>query len=350
MAGIWIDFQELREKIDFSVVLKHFGVELKIKKGDQHQGFCPLPTHKGKRKSPSFSANLKRKIFHCFGCQNSGNCIDFVCRMQGMNPDNPGDIRTAALYMQEHFFDGVPASDRPPAAPIKATQQVPATARVETELPVIINAPLDFELAGLDATHPYLIRRGFEPETIAHFGLGFCSKGLMKDRIAIPLHDQSARLIGYAGRVVDDSQISEETPKYKFPGRRERQGKAFEFHKSLFLYNGFALGSGLDELIIVEGFASVWWLWQCGISNVGALMGASCSKEQGTLIVDLVKPDGKIWLLPDGDEAAIRCAHDVFEKVSPHRFVRWIPLAQARQPTDCTRDELDSLMQVGRQK
>ena len=346
MAGIWIDFQELREKIDFSIILKHYGVVLKPNKGDQHQAFCPLPTHQGKRKSPSFSANLKRKIFHCFGCQTSGNCIDFVCRMQGMNPDNPGDIRTAALYMQEHFLGGVPASDRPPAAPGKPMRQSPETASVKIDLPIIINAPLDFELAGLNGAHPYLIKRGFTPETIAHFGLGFCAKGLMKDRIAIPLHDASGQLIGYAGRLVDDRAISEETPKYKFPGRRERQGKAYEFHKSLFLYNGFAAGNRLDGLIIVEGFPSVWWMWQCGISNVVALMGGSCSNEQGKLIVDLVKPDGSVWLLTDGDEAGVRCAHDVFEKVSPHRSVRWLPLTEGRQPTDYPVDELNSLLRA----
>jgi DNA primase len=106
------------------------------------------------------------------------------------------------------------------------------------------------------------------------------------------------------------------------------------------------LGDSVDELTIVEGFASVWWLWQCGISNVVALMGASCSKEQAGLIIDLVNPEGKTWLMPDGDEAAIRCAHDVFEKLSPYRFIRWIPLAQGRQPTDCPRDELNALLRL----
>src|SRR5688572_2935585 len=57
----WIDFKTLREQLDFAAVLKHYGVEVKLK-GDQHQGFCPLPSHNGKRNSPSFSANMKRKI------------------------------------------------------------------------------------------------------------------------------------------------------------------------------------------------------------------------------------------------------------------------------------------------
>jgi DNA primase len=51
-------------------------------------------------------------------------------------------------------------------------------------LPVIVNSPLDFELKHLDPVHPYLPGRGFTPETIAHFGLGFCSKGSLNDRIS----------------------------------------------------------------------------------------------------------------------------------------------------------------------
>ena len=45
--------------------------------------------------------------------------------------------------------------------------------------------PLVFDLKGLDAKHPYLLKRGFTPETIERFGLGFCSRGLLKDRVAI---------------------------------------------------------------------------------------------------------------------------------------------------------------------
>jgi len=53
----WIDFKQLRSKLNFEAVLRHFNVEVK-KKGTQHHGFCPLPEHNGKRNSPSFSANL----------------------------------------------------------------------------------------------------------------------------------------------------------------------------------------------------------------------------------------------------------------------------------------------------
>ena len=65
MKTNWIDFKALRAKLDFEAVLKHYGVEVK-RKGNQHQGFCPLPNHNGKKNSPSFSAQLEKGIFQCF--------------------------------------------------------------------------------------------------------------------------------------------------------------------------------------------------------------------------------------------------------------------------------------------
>ena len=58
-----------------------------------------------------------------------------------------------------------------------------------SNIPTIVNAPLDFSLKNLDPDHPYLSGRGFTKETIEKFELGFCSRGLMKDRVAIPLRD-----------------------------------------------------------------------------------------------------------------------------------------------------------------
>src|SRR5947209_7887982 len=101
----WINFKELRDRVNFSDVLASCNVKVKVK-GDQAHGFCPLPTHpkhEGKRRSPSFSVNLKRGIWQCFSCRASGNVIDLVCRLQGMDPNQPGDIRKAAVLLNEKF-------------------------------------------------------------------------------------------------------------------------------------------------------------------------------------------------------------------------------------------------------
>ena len=331
----WIDFKQLRAQLDFETVLRHYGVVVN-RKGDQHLGFCPLPSHQGKKNSPSFSANLVRGIFQCFGCGAKGNILEFACIMTNNDPKNGAAFRQVAIELEKKFS---------PTQKLVRHQRVFETGEApEAAEPAIINAPLDFELKGLDVEHPYLKGRGFSLETIAHFGLGYCSRGLFKGRIAIPLHDGNAKLIGYAGRVVEDSQISDKNPRYRLPGDRKRDGKVFEFRKTLFLYNGFRIKAPADNLVIVEGFTGVWWLHQHGFPAVVATMGCDCSEKQSELILSLVKPSGNVWILPDSDAAGVRFAELFLRMISPFRFIRWVKLDEDSQPTDLAPEKLRNIL------
>src|SRR5262249_54202659 len=155
------------------------------------------------------------------------------------------------------------------------------------------------ELQTLDPEHPYLKERGFTEETIRHFGLGYCNRGMLKGRLAIPLHNEKGQLLGYAGRLTNDRYIREDNPKYKFPGTRERDGAMLEFHKSLVVYNVHRLDRKVSDLIVVEGFPSVWWLHQHGLKSTVAVMGSDCSEEQSILMVERTALHGRIWILTD---------------------------------------------------
>jgi DNA primase len=345
MPHEWVNYKSLRAELSFIDILHHYGVELK-ERGEQWQGFCPLPTHEGKRKSPSFSANVGRGIWQCFGCGAKGNLIEFAARMESLNPDDLGDFRKAALFLQKTFVgkDGGEREKLKPEPRREVTRERSEQEDPE-EIPGVVNAPLDFELQRLDYSHPYLRERGFTEETIKAFGLGYCQRGLMKGRIAIPLHDAEGALIGYAGRIVDEEAIGENTPRYLFPGSRERNGTRHEFRKSAFLYNGFRVEKA-SRLVVVESFTGVWWLTQAGITNVVALMGASCSETQTGLLRDLVPEDGSIWLFPDGDNAGERMAEETLPLLAPHRFVRWVKLEEGQQPTDVSKEELYAQLPV----
>ncbi len=207
---MWVDFKALRKSLSFEAVLKHYGVVIKRKQGNRHVGFCPLPNHQGKRKSPSFSAKLDIGVFQCFGCKARGHILTFATLMEGLDPENPQDLRTTSLKLQEIF--GAPSGN--PAKPIPSH----AKGSGAPDKPVLVNPSLDFELKDLDMEHPYLRDRGFQSDTIREFGLGYCNRGLMKGRVVIPLHDPSGVLIGYGGRIVDDAAIGPECPKYLLPG------------------------------------------------------------------------------------------------------------------------------------
>ena len=337
----WIDFKALRAKLDFEQVLRHYGVEVKAN-GKQHHGYCPLPNHNGKRNSPSFSANLDRGIFQCFGCGAKGNVLEFAALMERADPKDGAALLQVAAELQRRFC---PEMGTNTGAPAKPADKSPKP-KPEGEAAVLVNVPLDFELKGLNREHPYLTNRGFTATTIEHFCLGYCSRGMLKNRIAIPLRDQKGALVGYAGRVVDDSTIAENNPRYRFPGERERDGKTIEFRKSLFLYNGFQFTGPLDQLIVVESFTSVWWLWQNHLPNVVATMGADCSDRQAELIVSLVTPDGRVWIIGDGDAAGERHAQSVLMKVAPHRFCRWKKLDGGQQPTSLSVEHLRAYLTV----
>lgn len=342
----WIDFKQLRSRLRFADVLKHYGVSVTLKK-DQAVGFCPLPGHQGDRRTPSFSANLKRNIWQCFGCGAKGNVLDFAIRMERLSPENKGDVRKVALKLAEHFEIQAGALTREVQEEGEELFKGPhAQTTSETGTPATVNEPLDFELKGLRYEHPYLIDRGFSRETIARFGLGYCARGLMARRIVIPLDDARGRLVGYAGRLVDDTAITERSPKYKFPTDRQRLGVLLEFRKSALLYNAHRIKDEADHLVVVEGFPSVWWLTQMGVPNAVALMGSSCSPEQAAIILSKTLRDGYVFVMPDGDAAGERCAQSVFGAVGGQRWVQRIDLGPGRQPTDCGFEEVSKFFGV----
>lgn len=359
MSARKIDFGALRERLSFGDVLAHYNVSGKQKGGGQWQGFCPLPSHvhKGdgeKPHSPSFSVNLGRSIYNCFGCGGKGNVLEFVIRMEGFDPENGEQFRAGALRAEDLFFGtttvgrdaGQVSTSMPPAAPIRET-----VVKDEPELPVVVNATLDFALQGLDAGHPYLADRGFTSETAHHFGLGFTARGLMKNRIAIPIKNRDGQLVGYAGRVVDDNTISDDNPRYRLPGDRERGGTKFVFRKSELLYHPDELrGCRSKYLFLVEGFASVWWFWQHRIRPVAAVMGSSLSERQAELVLGLTSDDARIVLIPDADAAGQRLAQSALPLLAPHRFIRWLVLWGEKQPTDMTREELDAALTLARER
>src|SRR5437763_16890664 len=102
----WINFKELREKVRIADVLAQYDVQLKVR-GEKATCLCPLPTHPmrgdGKKRTASFSVHLPKGIWHCFGCGAKGNVLELATRMQGLDPDDPLQLRKAALKLAEAF-------------------------------------------------------------------------------------------------------------------------------------------------------------------------------------------------------------------------------------------------------
>jgi DNA primase len=329
----WIDYKALKQRVKIHDVLGHYGVLENLKqKGDNLVGPCPI--HKGTN-ATQFHVALAKNNFNCFGdCHGGGNVIDFVAKMEGL------DIRQAALKLQEWFGagegvqqNGNPRDHGPATEEIAARSRAPQLAEEKPEERP--NPPLSFALKNLDPEHPYLSHRGFRNETMEAFGVGYCAKGLMKGRIAIPIHNADGELVAYAGRWPGDPPDGE--GKYKLPAG---------FHKALVVFHLHRVRelAQTHGLILVEGFFDCIWLWQAGIHNAVALMGSSLSPEQEKLIVEAVGPRGTVTLMFDEDAAGWTCREDVLSRLVPQVYVKVVSLGEeGTQPDNLTEKDLQKL-------
>ncbi len=362
-----IDFNLLKEKLSFEAVITHYKLDPSKAKGVQLSCFCPFPNHDGKGRSPSFSAHVEKGLFQCFGCKAKGaGILDFAVHMAGGDPGDSTDLRKAARYLADSF--GIDASgDQKPrkkkgkkrkgkkrkkskkreAAVSASDPQAEPTPHPEPEeadspmLPVIINPPMTFELKRLDPHHDYFTEHGIESRTVSHFGLGYCSTGLMKGRIAIPIRRGDGELIAYAGRIVEEV---EGEPKFLIPPPREEEGTRLEVHTSALLYNGHELGQDLEELVVVEGFRDVWHLWQHGYPDCCGIFGSDLSDAQLLLVLEHTADEAIVTFLFDGDTAGRTCIGKSFMKLGLHRACRWVELEDGKDPRDLAPEQLNLVL------
>lgn len=338
----WVDFKEIKVQISLEKILEHYGILKTFKRrGDNLIGPCPI--HKGTNHT-QFHISLAKNNFNCFGhCKKGGNVIDFVCAMEGFDKNNHEDFRQAALLIQEWFeitSQSQPSASGPGEKPLQALTEKPTEQRSkEKDDPdQVVNPPLKFALKNLDSDHPYLYERGFTKETIQAFGLGFCSKGIMAGRIAIPIHNHAGELVAYLGRWPEDIGWPEGEGKYKLPPVFYKSMVLFNFHRA----KEFARVQGL---ILVEGVFDCLKVWQAGFKNVVALLGSQLSEEQERLMVEAVGPGGKVALMFDEDAAGWSCRDEVSERLISCVYVKVIRLGdEGLQPDSLAEEEIKKLL------
>lgn len=185
----------------------------------------------------------------------------------------------------------------------------------------MVNPPLTFELK-LDPEHPYLVERGVSAGTIATFGLGYCSRGVMAGRICIPIHNAKGALVAYAGRW--PGEPPEGVERYLLPRQFQKSAVLFNLHRV----------ADATHLVLVEGFWSTFRLHAIGVP-VAALMGSSISDEHLALMRE--RGTRYITLLLDGDEAGRKGRERALPALASTFFVR-APLLQDGEKPD-TLDE-----------
>lgn len=317
MTKNWVDFKRMKGLVTVEHIVGHYQLSLKPAKGSELVGRCPFHNEE----KPSFRMNTEKRVFHCFGCGAKGNMLDFIAKKEDVS------IKQAALLASEWFNTGADIQEAP------RSKQKPPEARKEPEKPGNSgggNVPLTFTLR-LQSHHPYLRERGIDVQTAELFGVGYCNRGLLKGRIAIPIHDEKGKLVAYAGRWVS-GDLPEGEEKYKLPPGFKKNDVLFNLHRV----------AGSDHLVVVEGYFSVFRLHSLGVPAV-ALMGRSLSNTQAELLTQ--SGVRRLTLLLDGDEPGRTGAQELLARLSRKFSVRVVDLPADIQPDTAKESLLKQLLQ-----
>jgi len=330
---LWIDYTKVRSALDFGSVLNHYQLEHPAGK-TQLKVRCPFH----EEHTPSMSIHVTDGKFHCFGCGAKGNTLEFVARMEGKDPSVKEELYESALLAlaivgrdPAEFSRGAPGNaqksplrastveSRPKPRPAPQTRHSGDSGAPGAMPGRKANPILELTLT-VDPVHPFLAARGITPELAQTFGMGYCAKGLMNHRIAIPIHNAAGELVAYAGRYAND-EVPDGVERYRLPKN---------FHKSLELWNLHrAKTLGKRHLVLVEGFWSAIRLHQAGIP-VCALLGTSCSPEQA----EAIREAGFrfVTLLLDGDDAGRKATPEILATLARQVYVRAVELPDGLKP------------------
>ena len=340
----FVDFKAVKAAINMEQVLTHYGLMDKFKRGtDSLNGPCPI--HKGSNPT-QFRVSVSKNIWNCFSeCKHGGNVLDFIAKMEDVS------IHAAAVKAIEWFSldpesmsanrDKGETDEAEETKPASKPVPKPAIRTVTSSSPEksVPNAPLKFRLDKLEREHPYLMQeRGLTLETIIDFGIGFCAKGMMADRIAIPVHNAKGEVVAYAGRF-PVKEPPEGTPKYKLP-------PGFRKSQEIFNLDRASKEPADKPLLIVEGFFDCMKIHDHGYKKVVALMGSSMSPAQEELIRQHTNSQSHVIVMLDENEAGIIGREDIVNRLSKFCFVRVHQFDQPdMEPEHLTDEELADIVE-----
>ena len=312
--------QQIRDRVDLVDLVGRF-VTLK-KAGRSYTGLCPFHGEK----TPSFNVNPDRQAFYCFGCQEGGNAITFLMKIENLS--FPEAARALAA---EHGIE-IPETNSGERGLAERLCEANETAQAAYRAALATPGNPALE---------YLAKRGIDAATIERFGIGFApdrwdfvaqrlrERGIaaelaeragilaarpsgghydrLRGRVTFPIRDTRGRILGFGGRALAPDQ----EPKYlntpESPIYRKREG-----------FYGFPMA--LDPIrrgeraVVVEGYFDLIALHRAGVEAVLATCGTALSAEHAR---DLRRRTKQVVLLFDGDEAGQRAITRALEVLLP---------------------------------
>ena len=298
--------------------------------GTRYTGLCPFH----EERTPSFSVNAEHKLYHCFGCGESGDALRFVQATEGL------DFKEALEFLADRYGIELRREREDPRAEERRRHRERLLALLERTVDFYVRYL--WESAEAAEARRYLEGRGLGEEVLRQFRIGYApgawdrvvtaaqrdgftlqevaGAGLgqrgarggfhdrFRERIMFPLADGRGRVVGFGARAVREGQ----QPKYLNSSENEL------YHKGRQLF-------GLDRarrhaakagrVIVSEGYTDVLALHQAGMGESVAIMGTAMTQEQ---LAELSRVASTVYLALDADrsgqEAMLRAARAARER------------------------------------
>ena len=316
------------------------------KTGNNYVARCPFHTEK----TPSFSVNRNKQFFHCFGCGASGNAIsflmdfshlDFIEAVEDLANFAGIDVQRESLdinsaYKKDDLSNLYLLMDRVASFYVEQLRLTPKAIDYLKARSVKGEIARDFIL-GYAPDKWNALTEKFDQQLLIDAGLLVIKDDgraydRFRDRIMFPIRDKRARIIGFGGRVIDDS-----LPKYL------NSPETSLFHKGKEVYGLYELlekNSKPQRILIVEGYLDVIALAQYGINYAVAALGTATSQAHLDL---LFRFSSELVFCFDGDragrEAAWRAMESTFSCLKHGRQMRIMILPKNHDPDSLVREE-----------
>ncbi|MCD8188048.1 MAG: DNA primase [Ruminococcus sp.] len=278
---------------------------------------CSCPFHS--EKTPSCTVFTDTQSFYCFGCGAGGDVITFVMKIENLVfseavkllaqraglelPQNsPESSRLAALRTQIYEMNRLAANffyTNLVSGRDKQGLQYFAQRRLSPQ--TIKKYGLGYASDSWDELCCCLKNHGYSDDEIVEAWLGRRSKknggifDMFRKRVMFPIVDLRGNIIGFGGRVLDDSQ-----PKYLNTGKTP----VFDKGSNLFSMN-FAKNAETKRFILCEGYMDVIAVNQAGFENVVATLGTAITPDQARLMSHYAE---EIIIAYDSDGAGQKAA------------------------------------------
>ena len=312
---------EIREATDVVALVGEY-VTLRPGGGTRMKGLCPFH----QEKTPSFTVDSGRSLFHCFGCGQGGDAIDFLMKQETLSFTEAVE-RLAHRSGIELRYEGRSAGERGSMG--RKSRLVAAHAeavgfyhRALVESPDGRTARAYLSSRGVDravaerfqlgwapggsweALVGHLRGKGFRPEELTEAGLARTGARGLRDafhaRVLFPIFDVAGDPVAFGGRLLDVDEgrgpkyvNTAETPIW----HKGRALYALNWAKSEIVKAGFA--------VVVEGYTDVIACHQAGVPQAVATCGTALRAEHFKL---LGRFTGRIVLAFDADAAGGRAA------------------------------------------